>query len=87
MVFGLYALHHHAALWGDDVEVANCICLVCLSVCVCMCVYVYVCVYVCVCMCVYVCMYVCVCVQGRSKVFTAGQANPKRYVIKCVGGR
>ena len=28
-------------------------------------------------------------VQGRSKVFTTGQArfNPEHYVIKCVGGR
>ena len=27
--------------------------------------------------------------QGRSKVFTTGQArfNPEHYVIKCVGGR
>ena len=29
------------------------------------------------------------CEQGRSKVFTTGQArfNPEQYVIKCVGGR
>ena len=32
---------------------------------------------------------ICVYVQGRSKVFTTGQArfNPEHYVIKCVGGR